>query len=225
MHVLASGPTADHGYVDGVGLMQQVDYLKAQYNKWGFDFQVKPISYALNADWARDIDVDKEEKMRQLHRGDYQSLNVYCVEGAGGGVCSFPDSTGNPIDQKTLDGDGCFVPLSVCTSPNSGTLAHEVGHWFGLLHVFQGGCDPAGDGCDDTAPQAGPSSGHMATPGDLNSCPAGHSCSADFSDNVNNFMDYTDCAHEFTPCQGGRMSATWNNNRKGRAIADGVRWK
>ncbi|ORY15134.1 pregnancy-associated plasma protein-A-domain-containing protein [Clohesyomyces aquaticus] len=225
IHMLVPGPTAADGYVDATGLLRQVDYLQRQYNKWGFAFQVKPISYALNAEWASDIDPQKAEKMRQLHRGDYKSLNVYCVKGAGGGVCSLPNSSGQPVDQTTLDGDGCFVPLDVCTSPNSGTLAHEIGHWFGLLHVFQGGCTGDGDFCADTAPQANPSYGKMSIAGDLNSCPAGHSCSASQSDNVNNFMDYTDCSHEFTTCQGARMSASYTNYRANRAIAAGVLWK
>jgi hypothetical protein len=38
----------------------------------------------IGEEWARDIDVDKENKMRSLHQGDYQTLNIYLVEGAGG---------------------------------------------------------------------------------------------------------------------------------------------
>jgi hypothetical protein len=54
--------------------------------------------------------------------------------------------------------------------------------------VFQGGCAGT-DYCDDTAAQANPSYAKMATPGDLNSCPAGDSCPNDPGlDNVFNFV-------------------------------------
>ncbi|KAF2112555.1 pregnancy-associated plasma protein-A-domain-containing protein [Lophiotrema nucula] len=166
--------------------------------------------------------------MRQLHMGDYQTLNVYMVEGAGGGVCSLPNGTASyAVDQDLLNADGCFVPLPKINGTVSGTLTHEVGHWFGLLHVFQGGCTGDGDYCDDTAPQAEASYGKLAKPGDINSCPAKQSCKAGVFDNVLNYMDYTDCSHEFTPCQGGRMSHSWTNYRDGRKLADGVqvRWE
>ena len=57
----------------------------------------------------------------------------------------------------------------------------------GLFHVFQGGCDSA-DGCDDTAPQDGPSRANMGTPGDLNSCPAKTQCNGNGKQNVKNFV-------------------------------------
>ena len=125
LDVLVSGPTAANGYVDATGILAQVDYLQRQYAPWGIQFQVKPISYALNAEWAAAIDNDKDEKMRQLHRGDYKSLNVYLVEGATSGVCSLPIEGTDPLNQTQLDGDGCFVPLSSGISSTDGTVAHE----------------------------------------------------------------------------------------------------
>jgi hypothetical protein len=185
IHILVSeAPEDDWGpSIDG-----QIDYLNEQYGKWGWNFNLRLTTYVIGADWASDIDVDKENKMRTLHRGDYQTLNVYLVEGAGGGVCSLPSGSGDPVDQDLLDFDGCFVPLSVGRNATSATLAHEIGHWFGLLHVFQGGCDGDGDYCDDTSPQSEPSHGALATPGDLTSCPAKESCVVGSKDNVQNFV-------------------------------------
>jgi hypothetical protein len=125
LHLLVPGRTAADGYVDAVGIIEQFDYLNRQYAPYGIQFQLKPISYALNADWAADIDNQKAEKMRQLHRGDYKSLNVYLVKGAGGGVCSLPIEGNAPVTQEQLDGDGCFIPLSTGIHGNDGTMTHE----------------------------------------------------------------------------------------------------
>lgn len=125
LHLLVPGRTAADGYVDGVGLLQQFDYLNKQYAPWGIQFKLQPITYALNAEWAKDIDVQKKEKMAKLHRGDYKSLNVYLVQGAKGGVCSFPVEGNAPVTQDQLDGDGCFIPLSTGIKGGEGTMTHE----------------------------------------------------------------------------------------------------
>ncbi|KAF2175973.1 hypothetical protein K469DRAFT_608763 [Zopfia rhizophila CBS 207.26] len=211
--------------LDAPGLMNQFWYLNEQYAPFGISFQLKPVSYAMNADWAADIDNSKAEKMKQLHRGDYKSLNVYLVEGAGGGVCSLPLGGNMPVTQEQLDGDGCFIPLSSGVHAPDGTLTHEIGHWFGLLHVFEGGCGGS-DYCNDTSPQAGPSYSHKSNPDDIRSCPAVDSCPQYAgTDNIFNFMDYTDCSSEFTNDQRARALAIFQSYRANRAIADGVRWK
>jgi hypothetical protein len=125
LHLLVPGPTAADGYVDGQGLIEQYTYLNQQYAPYGIQFQLKPISYALNADWAADIANNQAEKMRQLHRGDYKSLNVYLVKGATGGQCTLPLGGDTPVTQEQLDGDGCFIPLSTGIHGNDGTMTHE----------------------------------------------------------------------------------------------------
>lgn len=63
-------------------------------------------------------------------------------------------------------------------------LDSEVGHWFGLLHTFNGRpCDSVNDYVADTPAQSGASVG---CPVARNSCPdlAG-------DDPIHNFMDYS----------------------------------
>lgn len=69
---------------------------------------------------------------------------------------------------------------------------HEVGHWLGLFHPFQGGCDE-GDDVNDTPPVEDANYG----------CTRRNSCtndSPDLPDQIENFMDYADgsCQNMFS---------------------------
>ena len=140
---------------------------------------------------------------KALRRGTSKDLNVYSSSPGGGllGWATFPWEYDTEVNGAKLDGvvvlnqtlpGGSAVPYNL-----GDTLSHEVGHWFGLFHTFQGGCAAPGDRITDTAAEASPAFG----------CPAGrNSCAATGVDPITNFMDYTDdaCLFKFTPKQAYR---------------------
>jgi Pregnancy-associated plasma protein-A len=79
------------------------------------------------------------------------------------------------------------------------TVTHELGHYFGLYHTFNGGCSnsyTSGDRIADTNPESSPTYG---CPGSRSSC--GQAAPID------NYMDYSDdrCMNKFTDEQNNRM--------------------
>lgn len=94
------------------------------------------------------------------------------------------------------------------------SLTHEVGHWLGLLHPFQGSCgntncSRSGDRICDTPPVSQASYG---CPLNNNTC---SNDSPDELDQIENFMDYANgsCANMFTKGQVAVMHSTLNNYR------------
>ena len=138
-----------------------------------------------------------------LRQGDRGDLNIYVSTPGGGllGWATFPSSyDGNPNnDGVVVLGDS--LPGGSAAPYNQGdTGTHEVGHWLGLYHTFQGGCPKGnktggGDFVADTPAVRSPNYG----------CPAGiDSCGrAEGLDDVFNYMDYTDdsCMFRFSDGQ------------------------
>lgn len=175
-----------------------------------YRFLLHSVSYTKRDGWyhAR-LYGPRDRKMKQaLHRGHARTLNLYFNGGGDAnspvlGWSRFPwQYAGTP----RLDG----VSVSVASLPggsasgyNRGdTLVHETGHWLGLLHTFEGGCDGNGDLVADTPAEAEPSFGCSTT---RDTCPSPG------TDPVHNFLDYSfdTCMDMFTPGQVSRMDAAF----------------
>jgi hypothetical protein len=149
-----------------------------------------------------------------LHTGSADDLNFYTNSGGGYlGWATFPNEyLGSPLK----DGVVCYwatLPGSNYVPYNEGdTGTHEVGHWLGLYHTFQGGCSPTNDGVADTPAERAPTFG----------CPTGNqdTCKGKKNPGIDpyeNFMDYTDdpCMYKFTLDQSARADSMWATYRDG----------
>ncbi|MEM6268169.1 MAG: M43 family zinc metalloprotease [Bacteroidota bacterium] len=138
------------------------------------------------------------------------------------GYATFPNNLGI---QTNLDGvvihSGFFGRFSN-QQYQGRTGTHEVGHWMGLFHTFQNGCQGAssttctvqGDRVCDTPQAIEP---NYNCPSGVNSCT---DTPFDNDDQIDNYMDYADgvCQSQFTAGQKDRMDFFMINFR-GQLIA------
>ncbi|EPQ26160.1 uncharacterized protein PFL1_06368 [Pseudozyma flocculosa PF-1] len=202
-HVVHDGK---EGNLTSSQINQQVDVLNSDYSKYGFQFALNATNYVDNADWFRNVapgSTQQDELKNANHRGDEKVLNLYSVNFSNNllGYATFPWDARDALKQDGVVFQYSTVPGGNELGYNMGkTATHEVGHWLGLYHVFQGGCAAPGDLVDDTPPQSQATSG---CPARQDSCPGGG------VDSIHNYMDYSndECLTEFTDGQAVRMAA------------------
>lgn len=217
-HVIRNGSGTANGDIPDTQINAQLQVLNAAYASAGVTFVLAGVDRTTNASWwTVGYGTSAETQMKNaLRLGTADDLNIYSANLGGGllGWATFPSSyASNPKD------DGVVllyssVPGGTAAPYNEGdTGTHEVGHWMGLYHTFQGGCakqDSRGDGVSDTPAER---SAAFGCPIDRDSCPR-----IGGFDPIENFMDYTDdfCMDRFTPGQVTRMTSQWATYRQGK---------
>jgi hypothetical protein len=189
----------------------QMYVLNAGFASSGFSFKIAQQTQTNNDKWYTvRYGSPHERRMKEsLHRGGSADLNVYLANlGQNAlGWAMFPfEYTSKP------DMDGVVVLTDSMPGGNEApynlgdTAIHEVGHWMGLYHTFQGGCTGDGDEVADTPAEESPAL----------ECPTGRdTCTSDGNDPITNFMDYSDdsCMDHFSEGQVDRMHAMWSSYR------------
>jgi hypothetical protein len=209
VHVIHS--TSGAGKVADSMIQEQIAVLSQAYG-FGWSFTLAGVDRTANDKWfSCPYGKPAEKEMKQaLRKGGADELNIYTCNPGGGllGWATFPSSyAGNP----SMDGVVILhssLPGGSAAPYNQGdTATHEVGHWLGLYHTFQGGCTK-GDAVADTPAERAANYECVD--------PAPDTCRRDPGlDPIHNFMDYTDdaCMVQFTAGQQGRMTAQYDAYR------------
>jgi pregnancy-associated plasma protein-A len=219
-HVLTDGTLATEGptRVSNETLQVQIDVMTDAFAggqssaaaRTPFSFRHAGTTRTSNAQWynmEQETEAERAAKTA-LREGDAGTLNVYIIRPFGASWGTFPSQY-----RARPWRDGIAVSRDVLPDSDvyTGDIAvHETGHWLGLFHTFQGGCD-GGDFVDDTPAQATSSFGCDET---------SDTCPAPGNDPVHNFMDYSldQCKDQFTNGQSSRMRDQWKRYRaKGKS--------
>ena len=208
VHVIRKGDGTENGDVTQAQIDAQLNVLNAAYASTGspFFFTLASVDRTTNAAWyamtpGTQAEIDAKNALRV---GGAGTLNLYLASPGKDllGWSTFPqDYVANP----KLDGVvilNTSVPGGTAAPYNEGdTATHEIGHWLGLYHTFQGACTRRNDQVADTPAERSAAFG----------CPVGRdSCSRPRQaglDPITNFMDYTDdaCMTTFSAGQVSRM--------------------
>ncbi|PNS16951.1 Cell morphoproteinsis protein PAG1 [Sphaceloma murrayae] len=197
---------------------RQIAKMNEAYAPANIAFTLRGTDFTVNQAWSSVAlsggrsGTAEREMQSTLGKGDYATLNLFFtadMQGSVGGWCQYPSSGGA---RREGPASGCIVKAENLPKQNTrgvetggGTAIHETGHWLGLIHTFEGGCEQ-GDQVDDTPPQTGPSNGCRNLQ---------NGCAGAAVPLGNNFMDYgpETCRNTFSAGQIQRMNTMWTTMR------------
>jgi hypothetical protein len=177
-----------------------------------FTFRLASYERVHNNKWRNLVmgSAEDADMRRSLHQGDEGDLNLYLLTPTDperrNVVLGWSSAPWQVEDDPKLDGVVVHeesLPGGDLTSYNRGdTAVHEVGHWLGLLHTFEGGCSDPNDLVEDTPAEGQPSTTCEGVK---------DTCDMPGDDPVHNFMDYAvdACMNQFTSGQVSRMTDNW----------------
>ncbi len=154
VHVINNGTGISNGDIPQSWIDDQIAVLNASYGSWGWTFQLAGVDRTTNSSWYTCTGGSCETSMKNaLHKGTADDLNLY-TNNMGSGLLGWATFPSSYASAPTMDGVVCHfqtLPGGNFTPYNLGdTATHEIGHWMGLYHTFQGACTKQNDRVTDT---------------------------------------------------------------------------
>jgi hypothetical protein len=180
MHTVVTRTNGNDSMLTKEHLEDQLQVMQDVFRPHGFQFSLKNITRVVDDEIAaldperenEELEVPRYTKLQKeylmtYHTGGKDTLNLFFFEYLPRrwvGLCHLPMHDLDPWE------DGCLLSAKALPGENVDSyqskgfvVVHEIGHWLGLLHVFddQGRCSGRGSGdfVGDTPVQSTPSIG------------------------------------------------------------------
>jgi len=199
-HVIHS--LSGNGNISDLMINNQINVLNEAYEQYNIIFTLSSIDRTANDNWFSDMESYEQQYKQQLNIDPAHHLNIYTGDMPGLlGWAYMPYSWSESYYMHGVCLSYTCLPGGTYPYNLGRTASHEVGHYLGLLHTFDNGCNAPGDYVNDTPYQDDGNNIYTCNP-NLDTCPNQLG-----TDPVHNYMNYVDdaCLTEFTNGQSERM--------------------